>query len=55
MRLESFHNGDMSISMPFDLNINGTPYCCSEVLRLLPGKRLVVKAENNGQFYVIKL
>ena len=39
-----------------DLLINNENYSCTEVLRLLPGKRLVVKAQNKyGQQLVLKL
>jgi len=53
--LASFHRGDLDIALPFFLDINGQRYNCSKVLRLLPAKRLVVKAESKGKFYVIKL
>lgn len=53
-QIESFLQGE-NVTVPFDLIINGESYICSEILRLLPSKRLVVKAENNGKFYVIKL
>lgn len=48
-------DGDADYAMPFDLVINNERYTCSEILRLLPGKRLVVKAKHNGQQLVIKL
>ncbi|MFW5426804.1 MAG: lipopolysaccharide kinase InaA family protein [Methylophagaceae bacterium] len=54
-QLEEILQGDTKIAMPFDLTINNDCYKCSEILRLLPGKRLVVKAENKGQQLVIKL
>jgi len=44
-----------SIVLPFDFDINGNTYVCSEVLRLLPRKRIVLKAESEGKLYVIKL
>ena len=44
-----------SVVLPFDLDINGKTYVCSDVLRLLPRKRIVLKAESEGESYVIKL
>ncbi|NQZ54640.1 MAG: hypothetical protein HRT93_10360 [Piscirickettsiaceae bacterium] len=53
--IERFLKGQEKLSVPFDLTINGKIYVCTDVLRLLPGKRLVVKAENDSQKLVIKL
>lgn len=55
VHIEKILQGDSDFAMPFDLTINDDCYTCSEILRLLPDKRLVVKAENNGQQLVIKL
>lgn len=55
VQLEKILQGDSDFAVPFDVVINDERYECSEILRLLPGKRLVVKAENNGQQLVIKL
>ncbi len=54
-QLEQFLQGKERLSVPFNLTINGNIYACTEVLRLLPGKRLVVKAQNNHQQLVIKI
>lgn len=55
-QLEWFLRGDEVINTPFELSINDEHYICTEVLRLLSGKRLVVKAQHNdGQQLVIKL
>jgi tRNA A-37 threonylcarbamoyl transferase component Bud32 len=53
--IEQFLKGQQKLSVPFDLTINGKTYICTDVLRLLPGKRLVVKAKNDSQKLVIKL
>lgn len=54
IQMESFLKGKV-LELPFNLEINGKSYICSKVLRLLPRKRLVVKAELAGKSYVIKL
>ena len=56
VQIESFLQG-RNVTVPFDLDIDidGQTYACSKVLRLLPGKRLVVKAEFEGKSYVIKI
>lgn len=53
--LESFIRGDNVIAVPFELAVNDQFYLCSDVLRLLPGKRLVVIAANGDKQLVIKL
>jgi tRNA A-37 threonylcarbamoyl transferase component Bud32 len=54
--LKLFHNGAESIPLPFELTINNELYLCTDIFRLLPGKRLVVKAQDtSGQQLVIKL
>jgi tRNA A-37 threonylcarbamoyl transferase component Bud32 len=53
-QVELFIQGK-NVTVPFDLDINEKSYICSEVLRFLPGKRLVVKATFAGTSYVIKL
>jgi len=54
--LNLFQNGAESIPLPFEVTINEKLYLCTDIFRLLPGKRLVVKAQNtNGQQLVIKL
>jgi len=55
-QLEWLLRGDEVINTPFELSVNNQHYICTEVLRLLPGKRLVVKAQHqDGQQLVIKL
>lgn len=54
-QIEKILRGDDDYVLPFDVVINTKRYTCSEILRLLPGKRLVVKAEYNGKQLVIKL
>lgn len=39
----------------FDIDIGGEHYHCEQVLRLLPGRRLVVKALHNGEVLLLKL
>lgn len=53
-QVELFIQGK-NVTVPFDLDINEKSYICSEVLRFLPGKRLVVKATFAWTSYVIKL
>jgi len=53
-QMELFIQG-MNMTVPFNLDINGKSYICSEILRFLPGKRIVVKAAFSGKSYVIKL
>jgi len=55
MPLAQFINGEKLDGLPFDLMIDGTLYVCTEVLRLLPAKRLVVKAHSAEQTVVIKM
>ncbi|RKZ94963.1 MAG: hypothetical protein DRQ40_04735 [Gammaproteobacteria bacterium] len=54
-QIAQFLQGQEKLSVPFNLTIDSKCYECTKVLRLLQGKRLVVKAENNGQQLVIKL
>lgn len=54
--LKSFQQGKEVIPIPFELKINKATYHCTQILRLLPGKRLVVRAQDtNGQQLVIKI
>ncbi len=54
-QIEQFLQGEENITVPFDFTINDDTYTCTQVLRLLPRKRLVIKAENSSQTLVIKL
>ncbi len=54
-QLTLFINGENLHDLPFNLDIDGKRYVCTEVLRLLPTKRLVVKAHSGDQQLVIKL
>lgn len=54
--LTAFSEGKRKVDLPFELSISGVGYLCTKVLRLLPGRRLVVLAQNAEQLrYVIKL
>jgi tRNA A-37 threonylcarbamoyl transferase component Bud32 len=53
-QFEAFLNGDKP-DVPFDLAINNSLYRCVEILRWLPGKRLVVKAQYEGESIVLKI
>lgn len=57
--LKQFLQGERGITTPFELTLSLTldnsVFHCSEVLRLLPAKRLVLKANNDEQHVVIKL
>ena len=54
--ISGFLGGDKNITLPFEIKLNGEIYLCTQLLRLLPSKRMVVKAEHkNGQQLVIKL
>ncbi|MFW5450647.1 MAG: lipopolysaccharide kinase InaA family protein [Methylophagaceae bacterium] len=55
IQLEQFLQGQEKLSLPFNLTIDGNIYACTQVLRLLPAKRLVVKAQNSHQQLVIKI
>ncbi len=55
-QIEAFLQGEKSFDLPFDLTLSkNSGYQCSEVLRLLPSKRLVLRAMQNDQNVVIKL
>ena len=55
-QIEAFLQGEKAFSLPFDLTLSKTSsFHCSEVLRLLPSKRLVLRAMQNDQNVVIKL
>ncbi len=54
--LSSFKKGEETISLPFDLDIENKSYRCTQILRLLPSKRLVVKAcDEAGYSFLIKI
>jgi tRNA A-37 threonylcarbamoyl transferase component Bud32 len=54
--LMSFKKGEETIPLPFDLNIENKSYRCTQILRLLASKRLVVKAyDEAGHSLLIKL
>lgn len=55
-QIKLFIHGNEKLTVPFNLSIEDEIYRCTEVLRLLPGKRLVVKVlHRNGQLLLIKL
>ena len=55
-QIEAFLQGEKSFDLPFDLTLSkNSGFQCSEVLRLLPSKRLVLLAAQNDQKVVIKL
>jgi len=53
--LECFLQGEKSITVPFDIECSDFKYKCTNVLRLLPFKRVVLEANNIDQHVVIKL
>lgn len=54
--LTAFSEGKRKIVLPFELDVSGAGYLCTKVLRLLPGRRLVLLAQNSEkQLCVIKL
>jgi tRNA A-37 threonylcarbamoyl transferase component Bud32 len=54
-KLQQFLQGERAIATPFELTLGSITFHCTEVLRLLPKKRLVLRANNNDQQVVIKL
>ncbi len=54
--LSSLQNGTRNISMPFWIALpDGSELLCTDMLRLLPGKRMVVRAEKGGNVVLAKL
>jgi len=53
--LECFLQGEKNITVPFDIECSDFKYKCTNILRLLPFKRLVVEAKNVDEHVVIKL
>lgn len=54
--LTSLQNGERSISTPFHIALpDGSALSCTETLRLLPGKRLVMRAEHRGEPVLAKI
>ena len=58
-QLKQFLQGERNIATPFELSFDSiqgnSVFTCSQVLRLLPGKRLVLKANEGEQQLAIKL
>lgn len=60
-QINKFLQGERDLALPFDLAFNessvkdGSYFHCVEVLRLLPAKRLVLKASKDDQNVVIKI
>ena len=52
--IQQFLSGKQVVA-PFDVEVDGALYHCEQVLRLLPGRRLVVKALHQGQPLLLKL
>ncbi|WP_297813996.1 lipopolysaccharide kinase InaA family protein [uncultured Methylophaga sp.] len=52
--IQQFLSGKQVVA-PFDVEVDGALYHCAQVLRLLPGRRLVVKALHQGQPLLLKL
>ncbi len=46
--LNAFLQGRREVSLPLELHISGKSYHCTQVLRLLPARRLVLQAEAEG-------
>lgn len=54
--LSSLQSGDRNISIPFWIALpDGSELLCTDMLRQLPGKRMVVRAENGGNVVLAKL
>jgi len=53
--IECFLQGEKSITVPFDIECPDFKYNCTNVLRLLPFKRLVLEANNTDEHVIIKL
>jgi len=54
--LASLKSGDRNIAMPFRIALpDGSELFCTDMLRLLPGKRMVMRAEYGGQVVLAKL
>jgi len=54
-QINRFLAGETTLTVPFDIELDGQSYQCEKVLRLLPGKRLVLKAKINDKTVLIKL
>lgn len=55
-QIEAFLQGEKKFDLPFDLTLAGhSSFQCSDILRLLPAKRLVLLAKQDDQKVVIKL
>jgi tRNA A-37 threonylcarbamoyl transferase component Bud32 len=54
-KLRQFLQGERKIATPFELILGKTTFHCTEVLRMLPKKRIVLKANNGEKQVVIKL
>jgi len=54
-QITQFLNGERTLTTPFELTLGKTTFHCTEVLRLLPKKRIVLKANNGEKQVVIKL
>jgi hypothetical protein len=53
--IQQFLAGSEDIKAPFELYVEGQHYLCTDILRFLPGRRLVVKAEHNNLSLLLKL
>jgi tRNA A-37 threonylcarbamoyl transferase component Bud32 len=54
-QINRFLAGESKLTVPFDIELDKQSYQCEKVLRLLPGKRLVLKAKTNDKTVLIKL
>ena len=54
-QIKHFLNGERTIATPFELTLGKTTFHCTEILRLLRKKRIVLKANNGEKQVVIKL
>ncbi|WP_438971913.1 lipopolysaccharide kinase InaA family protein [Methylophaga sp.] len=52
--IEAFLAGE-AVSVPFDIGHSNERYHCQQILRYLPGRRLVVRAESKGRSLLLKL
>lgn len=57
MPWETLYYADLTLQTPFRVNLTaeGPPLICQQILRLLPGKRLVADARWGGQSVIAKL
>lgn len=52
---EQLQQGDRDVQLPAEIMVRGEPLRCTQMLRLLPRKRAVMKAQWRGQQVLVKL